>query len=162
MFRQSSPFSVFRLQKLMLGLVFISCWLLSMGSDAAEVQVKMLNKAADGSMMVFEPALVKISVGDSVHFVATDKSHDVQSIDGMIPEGATAFSGKPNQDVTVKFDKAGIYAYRCRPHYVMGMAGLVVVGEPSNAATIKKALETNTPPLAKARLVKLLATLDVK
>ncbi len=35
---------------------------------AAEVEVKMLNKGAEG-LMVFEPALVKIEPGDTVKFV---------------------------------------------------------------------------------------------
>ena len=44
---------------------------------AAEVEVKMLNKGAEG-LMVFEPALVKIEPGDTVKFVATDKSHNAE------------------------------------------------------------------------------------
>ena len=44
------------------------------GAIAAEVEVKMLNKGAEG-MMVFEPALVKIAPGDTVKFVATDNGH---------------------------------------------------------------------------------------
>ena len=37
------------------------------GARAAEVEVKLLNKGADG-VMVFEPAFVKIAPGDSVKF----------------------------------------------------------------------------------------------
>lgn len=51
----------------------------SLSASAAEVQVKMLNKGADGAF-VFEPALVKIAPGDTVRFVPTDKGHNVESI----------------------------------------------------------------------------------
>ena len=98
---------------------------------AAEVEVKMLNKGAAG-MMVFEPALVTIAPGDSVKFVATDKSHNAETIKGMVPDDAKPFAGKMNEDVTVTFDQAGIYGVKCMPHYGMGMVSLVVVGKPGN------------------------------
>ena len=47
----------------------------------------MLNKGAEGAM-VFEPSLLKITPGDTVKFLATDKTHNAESIAGMIPEGA--------------------------------------------------------------------------
>ncbi len=102
-------------------------------SVAAEVEVKMLNKGAEG-LMVFEPSLVKIAPGDTVHFVPTDKGHNVLSIDGMIPADAQPFQSKPGEEITVAFDKPGVYGYECKPHYGMGMVGLVVVGDPVNLA----------------------------
>jgi pseudoazurin len=100
---------------------------------AAEHEVKMLNKGADG-MMVFEPSFLKIAPGDSIHFVATDKGHNVLSVEGMAPEGVTPFKGKMNEDVTVTFDQPGMYGFECKPHYGMGMVGMVVVGDPTNRA----------------------------
>jgi plastocyanin len=41
------------------------------GAQAAEVEVKMLNHGTAGAY-VFEPDLVRIQPGDSVHFVAAD------------------------------------------------------------------------------------------
>lgn len=102
-------------------------------SVAAEVEVKMLNKGAEG-LMVFEPSLVKIAPGDTVHFVPTDKGHNVLSIDGMIPTDTQPFQSKPGEEITVAFDKPGVYGYECKPHYGMGMVGLVVVGDPVNLA----------------------------
>jgi pseudoazurin len=98
---------------------------------AAEVEVKLLNRGAEG-VMVFEPALVKIAPGDSVKFVAADKGHNVESIKGMLPEGATPFVGKNSEDTTVKFDKEGVYGVKCMPHYGMGMVAMIVVGNPVN------------------------------
>src|SRR3954470_8722283 len=98
---------------------------------AAEVEIKMLDKGAAG-VMVFEPALVTIAPGDSVKFVATDKSHNVETIKGMIPDGAKSFVGKMNEDITVTFDQPGVYGVKCMPHYGMGMVGLIAVGELAN------------------------------
>jgi pseudoazurin len=108
------------------------------GALAAEVEVKMLNKGAEG-LMVFEPALVKIEPGDTVKFVASDKSHNAESIKGMLPEGAAPFAGKMNEDVVVTFDKAGVYGVKCMPHYAMGMVALIVVGKPDNLDAAKAA-----------------------
>lgn len=109
------------------------------GANAAEIEVKMLNKGAAGAM-VFEPALVKIAPGDTVTFVATDKSHNAESIAEMLPTGAEAFAGKMNENVTVTFKENGVYGVKCKPHYGMGMVALVVVGEPTNleAAALAK------------------------
>ena len=63
------------------------------GANAAEVEVKMLNKGAEG-MMVFEPALIKVAPGDTVKFVSTDKGHNAETIKGMLPDGGATFVGK--------------------------------------------------------------------
>ena len=114
---------------------------------AAEVEVKMLNKGAEG-LMVFEPALVNIEPGDTVKFVATDKSHNAETIKNMLPEGAAPFAGKMNEDVAVTFDKPGVYGIKCMPHYAMGMVALVVVGKPDNLDQAKA-----VPQSGKARQV---------
>jgi pseudoazurin len=108
---------------------------------AAEVEVKMLNKGAEG-MMVFEPALVKIEPGDTVKFVSTDKGHNAESIKGMLPADATPFTGKNGEDITVTFDKPGAYGVKCLPHYGMGMVALIVVGAPANLAEARAVPQT--------------------
>ena len=114
---------------------------------AAEVEVKMLNKGAEG-MMVFEPALVKIEPGDTVKFIAADKGHNAESIKGMFPADATPFVGKSGEDITVTFDKPGAYGVKCLPHYGMGMVALIVVGTPGNLAEAKA-----VPQVGKAKQV---------
>ena len=104
---------------------------------AADHVVKMLNKGQSG-IMVFEPALVKIKPGDTVTFVPTDKSHNAESIAGMLPPGAQPFKGKMNQPVKVTFSKPGVYGYKCLPHYGMGMVGAVIVGNAGNLAAAEK------------------------
>lgn len=101
------------------------------GASAAEVEIKLLNKGTEGAM-VFEPALVKIAPGDTVKFLATDKGHNAETIKGMLPDGAASFVGKNGEDISVKFDQAGVYGIKCLPHYGMGMVALIVVGTPAN------------------------------
>jgi len=109
----------------------VALLLLGGAAAAAEIEVKMLNKGSDG-VMVFEPSLVKIEPGDTVKFISTDKGHNAETINGMLPEGAAPFVGKVNQDIAVSFDKPGVYGVKCLPHYGMGMVALVVVGTPAN------------------------------
>jgi pseudoazurin len=115
---------------------------------AAEIEVKMLNKGADGGAMVFEPALVKIKPGDTIRFVATDKGHNAETIKGMLPDGAVPFTGKNGEDVNVTFDQTGVYGVKCLPHYGMGMVALVVVGAPANLDQAKA-----VPQVGKAKQV---------
>ena len=137
--------------------VAVSALLASVAANAAEHEVKMLNKGADG-IMVFEPNVVKVAPGDSVHFVAADKGHNVESIDGMIPEGAAPFKGEMNKDVTVTLDKPGVYGFKCKPHYGMGMVGMIVVGDAPNVGQAKAATHPGKAKQAFATLFEKLAT----
>ena len=97
-------------------------------TSAANHEIKMLNSGVEG-FMVFEPAVVKAAVGDTVTFKATDMAHNSASIEGMIPEGANAWNGAMSQDVTVTVNKEGVYVYQCTPHSMMAMVGVIQVGE---------------------------------
>ena len=104
---------------------------------AADYEVQMLNKGAAGAM-VFEPAFVQIQPGDTVTFVPTDKSHNVESIKDMLPEGVEPFKSKVNEAFTMTFDVPGSYGIKCTPHFAMGMIGLIVVGDqPANLEAVK-------------------------
>ena len=110
---------------------------LALPAAAADFEVHMLNKGAEGAM-VFEPAFVKVAPGDTVTFIPTDKGHNVETIKDMIPEGAEAFKSKMNETYKVTFDKPGAYGVKCTPHVGMGMVGVVVVGDaPANLAAVK-------------------------
>ena len=110
---------------------------LALPAAAADFEVHMLNKGAEGAM-VFEPAFLKIAPGDTVTFIPTDKGHNVETIKDMIPEGAEAFKSKINENYKVTFGTAGAYGVKCTPHVGMGMVGLVVVGDaPANIDAVK-------------------------
>jgi pseudoazurin len=117
-------------------------------ANAAEIEVKMLNKGPDGGLMVFEPAFVKIEPGDSIKFVSTDKGHNAETIKGMLPDGASAFASKLGEDVVVKFEQPGVYGIKCAPHYGMGMVALIVAGTPGNLDQAKA-----VPQIGKAKQV---------
>lgn len=106
---------------------------------AANFDVKMLNKGADGAM-VFEPALIKVAPGDTVTFQPTDKGHNAEIIAKMLPDGAEPFKGKMGQPTVVTFTAPGAYGVKCGPHFAMGMVALVVVGDaPANLEAAKTA-----------------------
>lgn len=108
---------------------------------ATDHQVMMLNKGKKGTM-VYEPDFIVVAPGDTVTFVPTDKSHNAESIKGMIPDGATAFKGKMNEQITVTVEKEGVYGVKCQPHYGMGMVALIVVGKPVNLEQAKAVKQT--------------------
>lgn len=101
---------------------------LAMPALAADYQVEMLNKGEAGTM-VFEPNFLAIQPGDTVTFVPTDKSHNVETIADMLPEGAETFKSKINEEFTVTFDLPGLYGVKCTPHFAMGMVAAIAVGD---------------------------------
>jgi pseudoazurin len=117
---------------------------------AAEFKVTELNTGEDGAM-VFQPDFLRVKPGDTVRVVASDKGHDIQSIDTMAPAGAAPFKGVMGQDAVLHFTKGGVYGFRCLPHYGLGMVLLVQVGSaPPNLVQAKAAAQL-MPPMAKKR-----------
>ena len=111
---------------------------LSITLHSKEVVIEMLNKRPDGAKMVYSEDVTKIEAGDTIKWVPTSKGHNVEFLGG--PDGAT-LPGKSglNKEVSIKFDKPGVYLYVCTPHKVMGMIALVVVGgDTSNKTDIAK------------------------
>jgi pseudoazurin len=113
--------------------------------------VLMLNKDTDNprEVMVFKPDLVIANPGDSIRFVPTDKGHFAVSEPDLIPPGAEPFKGKMSREETVTLTVEGAYVFLCTPHATMGMAMVVIVGNPAvNYESVKtnryrgKALQT--------------------
>ncbi len=104
--------------------------------NAAEIEVKMLNKGEKGGM-VFEPDLIKAEPGDEIKFIPTDKGHNVEAIKGMLPEGVETFKSKLNKVYVLTVDKEGLYGVKCTPHYGLGMIALISVGKPMNVDAVK-------------------------
>ena len=96
---------------------------------AETIEVQMLNKGANGDRMVFEPAFVQAQPGDTIKFIAADKSHNAEVNKGMMPDGAEAFKGKINEEIEVTLDVEGVYGVICKPHYAMGMVMTIAVGD---------------------------------
>ncbi|MBE0689519.1 MAG: pseudoazurin [Anaerolineae bacterium] len=132
----------------------VSAVLLSISAQAAEFEVKMLNKGSDGQVMMFEPAFLRVQPGDTVRFIPTDKGHDAETIPGMLPDGAQPFKGKLSEELKVTFQTPGLYGYRCLPHFGMGMVGLIAVGNAApNLDTVR---QVKIPPAPAKRMAALL------
>ena len=115
------------------------CLLLVLGlARAAEYTVEMKNQGA-GGQMVFEPAVIKVAVGDTVNFVLVNMLHNSESVEGLTPEGSVTWKGEMNKNISVTLDKEGVYVYQCTPHLMLGMVGVIVAGEPVNLEAIKSA-----------------------
>jgi len=112
-------------------------------SDDAEMhEVDMLNVDPDDRQqrMLFKPAILRAQPGDTVKFLATERGHNAQSIDGMTPDGADEFQGRINEEIEVTLDVEGTYGYICQPHQTMGMIGFILVGDfTSNLEGVREA-----------------------
>lgn len=75
---------------------------------------------------------MKIELGDAVFFVPTDTLDNSETIPRIIPEGAQAWKGKINEQISVPSDQEAsteTSADKCTPHYGMGMFGLIQAGD---------------------------------
>ena len=119
--------------------------------------VKMLNNSDQGSM-VFEPAFIKINKGDSITFEMTDAGHNAVTV--ASPNDSIPFDTEYKPSTTVQFDTNGIYLYKCTPHAMMAMAGLIQVSDANNKDEMIKAIEkfegTVMMPNVKTRMSDLL------
>ena len=115
------------MKKIILKLFF----LVALTIQAAEHEVKMLNFGDEGSM-IFEPGFLKVEVGDTVHFKSVDMAHNSESVAGLIP-----WKGEVNQDISITLNEEGVYVYQCTPHLILGMIGVIQVGNPVNIGEVR-------------------------
>ena len=120
------------IRKLLVLIIFI----ISVPAFSADHTVDMLS-SSDGQMMVFKPAVLKINPGDTVTWKATNPGHNTASINEMSPDSSLQWDGKINEELKITFTKEGVYGYKCTPHYILGMVGIVSVGD--NTANLSAA-----------------------
>ena len=73
---------------------------------AAETHVVEMRNAAvgdPGTINVFDPPILRIAVGDTVRFKVIDKGHNSASKKGMIPDGASPWNGKIDEEIEITF-----------------------------------------------------------
>ncbi len=131
------------------------CALIATPAFAKDINVQMKSQGAAG-MMVFEPALVRANVGDTVHFLPTDSGHNAETIPGILPDGVTEPAGAMNKEYVLTISKPGLYGIKCKPHYSMGMVALVKAGKGA-APNAAAAAAVKLPPLAAKRMTPMLA-----
>ncbi|MBV7410061.1 pseudoazurin [Maritimibacter sp. DP1N21-5] len=135
-------------------LLLSAALVLAAGAATAEtIEIQMLNKGDEGAM-VFQPAFVQAQPGDVIHFVATDKGHNVEAIEGMLPEGVEGFKTDFNEDFELTLGSEGLYGVKCTPHYGMGMVALIQVGAAVNLDDVAAVPQKGK---AKARMADLIA-----
>lgn len=122
---------------------------------AANFEVLMLNKGTDGKTMGFSPSFLQVEPGDTVTFIPVDKGHNAESILDMIPEAATHWKGKVDEEFTVTLDAPGLYGFKCMPHFAMGMVGLIQVG--NDRSNLNALMDVRLPGKAQARMMELFA-----
>lgn len=95
--------------------------------NAQEHIIKLNTTGSNGKMMVFEPISLKIAVGDTVNFVPSDASHNAVSF--SVPSDKSSFETPYGKAQKVTFNEEGVVLVKCLPHFVMGMIGIIQVGE---------------------------------
>ena len=100
--------------------------------------VKMLNEGNQGAM-IFEPAFIKINTCDSITFEMTDAGHNAVTV--AAPNDSIPFDTEYKPSTTVQFDTNGLYLYKCTPHAMMAMAGLIQVSDASNKDAMKAEID---------------------
>ena len=132
------------MKKILLTLMFV----MATPVIEADHTVEMLS-SSNGEMMVFKPAVLKIAPGDSVTWKATNPGHNTASIAEMTPDASLEWNGKINEELKITFTKEGVYGYKCTPHYILGMVGLIVVGDANNnLSSAKKFAESEESKFA--------------
>lgn len=86
--------------------------------------------------LVYNPLVITIAPGDTVSWTNMS-THNVESIEGLIPDGTEMFLSRMSENYSRTFTQEGIYVYKCTPHFGAGMGGVIIVGEPVNLDVLK-------------------------
>jgi len=105
-------------------------------AEPATAESKNHTVTAQG--LIYDPLVVTIAPGDSVSWTNMS-THNTESLEGLIPEGAEMWVSAMSENYTRTFTQEGIYVYKCTPHFGAGMGGAIIVGEPVNLEQIKSA-----------------------
>ena len=119
---------------MMAALVISSCAVLAAPAFAADHTVKM---GSDGGLLVFEPATITVSKGDTVTWENNKMApHNVIFDENSVPGGKAVADKLTNKQLTFSpgesysstFDvDPGEYSYYCAPHRGAGMVGKIIV-----------------------------------
>lgn len=121
--------------------------------QAAEHEIRMVDRSEQGGLMSFEPSFLRVEPGDIVTFIPVNKGHNAETILGMIPEAAPAWKGKVNEAISVTLNEPGLYGIKCMPHWAMGMVALIQVG--ADRHNLNALHGVKLPGKAQARMMEL-------
>jgi pseudoazurin len=83
----------------------------------------------------FDPMFIYIEPGDQVSFERMP-THNIETLDGMVPEGQEKIFSELGENFVATFDKVGLVVYKCTPHWGTRMGGIIVVGQPEDPGAI--------------------------
>lgn len=110
-------------------LVLIASVLLFQTVNAEEHEVRAIG-------VKFSPMFIFVQPGDTITW-SNMPAHLVESIEAMMPEGATKILSPLGETYTYTVtEKVGIHMYKCTPHWGARMGGGFVVGTPDNVEEI--------------------------
>ena len=83
----------------------------------------------------FNPSVLTVTAGDTVTWINTQGSHNVNGTQTTFPSNPETFGNNVGAGWTYSyvFKKAGTYDYQCNPHAAMGMTGKVFVNAVSTS-----------------------------
>lgn len=134
----------------------LSLALCAVSANAADIEIKILDKSPKEGIFAFEPSFVKADVNDTIVFIPTNPGHNSRSL--LIPPDAQGWKSIFNKELRVKLEKEGVYLYVCDAHKNMGMVGVVQVGKAVNLEEARKKAteESATMAMNKDRYTKAL------
>ena len=83
----------------------------------------------------YRPMFTYIAPGDTVIWQNL-VGHNVETVDGMVPDGQEKILSDMGQRVSHTFNDVGIVIFKCTPHWTSRMGGAIVIGKPENAGEI--------------------------
>lgn len=98
--------------------------------SGAKTHTLELHDEHDGQAMVFDPGYLSVEPGDTINIVPKNAGHEPQVV--FAPEGETLHKGKTDEELTFTVTQEGVYILDCANHGVMGMVGIIQVGNPTN------------------------------
>ena len=109
------------------------------GTDTAATETAPSGEAQTHEIkargVAFDPMFIYVQPGDTVNW-SSMASHNVATIEGMVPEGQEMIESELGENVSATFDDVGIVVYKCEPHWGNRMGGLIVVGDPEDPGAI--------------------------
>lgn len=107
------------------------------GDSNCECIVNMLDEGKSGHM-VFEPAVLKANIGDKITFMPINMGHNSET--EYAPQGGD-WKSEEDEKFTITLKKEGVYVYKCNPHTLHAMVGVIKVGDNFNELNLKKSSE---------------------
>ncbi len=99
-------------------------------SDGGEVE-NQSSATVQAQGVKFREMIVYVEPGGTVNWTNM-ASHNVELIEGMVPEGQEMFQSEIGANISKTFESEGIIVYKCTPHWGNRMGGIIVVGQPEN------------------------------